>query len=183
MGNFLPKKFKKSYDYCFFLHDQLVETMRLGEQARIFEAQIKIKDPAQIKAIGGLTGEKLVEWLLANGYRREVFFMEYKQIVAALLSDFLHFIYEALTCSRKGKLTVSYALLRKPLKEKLFYLEWLLAEPSELLSRFDGGLVEELGVRKGAPTRREDSHHSRGAWPYCPEGVDRRRFPLSASIR
>jgi hypothetical protein len=34
-------------------------------------------------------------------------------------------------------MTVAYALLRKPLKDDLFYLEWLLARPADFLRRFE----------------------------------------------
>lgn len=71
-----------------------------------------------------------------------------------MLSDFLHFVYEALQCSAKGKLTVAYALLRKPLKENLFYFEWLLADPEEFMHRFTQGLVEEIAI-PGSLSREE----------------------------
>ena len=80
----------------------------------------------------------MLKWMEQNGYGTEVKLLYYKQICAALLSDFLHFVYEALQCSRKGKLTVTYALLRKPLKDNLFLLEWLLARPKDFLIRFEG---------------------------------------------
>lgn len=137
MKVFLPKKFIFSHDYCFFLHDQLVEALKSGEKANIFSGSIKFKKKKHAKQIEGLSGEELISWFEDNGYKADVYFLYYKQICAALLSDYLHFIYEALQCSRKGKLTVAYALLRKPFKENLFYLEWLLARPCEFLPRFD----------------------------------------------
>lgn len=134
---FLPKKFTFSHNYCFFLHDQLVETLKSGEKANIFNSIIKFKKKKHAKQVQGLSGEEFVDWLEKNDYKADVYFLFYKQLCAALLSDYLHFIYEALQCSRKGKLTVAYALLRKPFKENLFYLEWLLARPNEFLPRFD----------------------------------------------
>jgi hypothetical protein len=109
-----------------------------AEKAKVFQVQFKHKDKSHAQEIAKLKGEELVTWMEANGYKDEVRNLYYKQVCAALLSDFLHFIYEALQCSRKGKLTVAYALLRKPLKDDLFYLEWLLATPADFLRRFEG---------------------------------------------
>jgi hypothetical protein len=133
----LPAEFKFCHDYCFFLHDQLLETLISGEKAKIFGVQFKHKDKSHADEIAKLTGENLLVWMEANGYKKEVRILYYKQVCAALLSDFLHFTYEALQCSRKGKLTVAYALLRKLLKENLFLLEWLLARPADFLKRFE----------------------------------------------
>lgn len=48
----------------------------------------------------------------------------------------------------RGPLTVAIALLRKPLKENLFYLEWILADPEDFFKRFYGGDVEGLALSK-----------------------------------
>ncbi|HUA68409.1 MAG TPA: hypothetical protein VMA13_07650 [Candidatus Saccharimonadales bacterium] len=133
----LPAEFHFCHNYCFFLHDQLLETLISGEKAKIFEIRIKHKSKDEAEEMAKHSGEALVTWLETHGYKNKVRELFYKQICAALLSDFLHFIYEALQCSKKGKLTVAYALLRKPLKDNLFFLEWLLARPAEFLQRFE----------------------------------------------
>jgi len=137
MPDFLPKEFRNSHEYCFFLHDQMVETLKSGEKAQIFDIQVEFKDERHPNEIEGLSSEEFIDWLENHSYKEDVYLLYYKQVVAALLSDFLHFVYEALESSRKGKLTVSYALLRKPFKENLFYFEWLLADPRDFLSRFN----------------------------------------------
>lgn len=133
----LPEEFEFSHWYAFFLHDQLVETLKSAEKAEVFNSIIEFKHESHKQAIEGLSGEEFISWLEENGYKEEVLVLYYKQLCAALLSDFLHFIYESLKCSKKGKLTVAYALLRKPLKENLFYMEWLLARPGDFLKRFE----------------------------------------------
>jgi hypothetical protein len=141
----LPDKHRFSHEFCFFLHDQLVEALKSGEKAEIFNHEVTM-EPHEISAIEGLSGEELLQWLEDNGHKDLVLILYYKQICAALLSDMLNFIYEALQCSKKGKLTVAYALLRKPFKENLFYLEWLLGDPTDFLSRFDIGKIKELSI-------------------------------------
>lgn len=133
----LPEEFEFSHWYSFFLHDQLVETLKSAEKANVFNSTIEFTDKSHGQAIEGLSGEQFILGLEENGYKEEVLVLYYKQLCAALLSDFLHFIYESLKSSRKGKLTVAYALLRKPLKENLFYMEWLLSRPGDFLERFE----------------------------------------------
>lgn len=136
MRNFIPEDYLPSHDYCFFLHDQLAGIVVSGEEEDIFSIRIEFEDEAHAHEMEGKSGEELVQWLEENGYREYVYYLFYKQICVALLSDFCHFVYEALECSRKGKLTVTYALLRKPFKENLFYLEWLLADPANFMKCF-----------------------------------------------
>jgi hypothetical protein len=97
----------------------------------------------------------LFEWLENNGYKLTVYEIYYKQIFVALLSDYCHFIYEALRTSKRGKLTVTYSLLRKPLKENLFYFEWLLADPREFITNFDSGLIHTIELSKYVPKEKK----------------------------
>ncbi|MCX5890834.1 MAG: hypothetical protein NTY36_15515, partial [Deltaproteobacteria bacterium] len=86
--------------------------------------------------IKDLSGDDLWVWLETNGYEWVNISLAYKQVIIALLSDFCHFVYEALNCSVKAKLAVSFSLLRKPFKENLLYLEWLLIDPKDFMQRF-----------------------------------------------
>lgn len=136
MPKVLPKKFKFSHEFSFFLHDTLAHIVVEGEKRRIFEVPITFKSQIDANEFRSLSGEQLWDWLENNGYESVNIELSYKQIIVALLSDFCQFIYEALKCSEKGKLVVTYTLLRKPLKDNLFYLEWLLADPKEFLQKF-----------------------------------------------
>jgi hypothetical protein len=62
------------------------------------------------------------------------------------MSDFCNFVYESLSCSQKAKMTVAYALLRKPFKENLLLLEWLLADRDGFLSAFMQENPKDLSV-------------------------------------
>lgn len=133
---FLPKKYRTSHEYAFYLHDLLASTVTTGEKAGMFIVRFKLKSRNEADAMSSLGGEDLWKWLDDNGYRSITTELAYKQVIVALLADLCHFIYEALSCSVKCKLTVAYALLRKPLKDNLFYLEWLLADPQDFMRTF-----------------------------------------------
>jgi endogenous inhibitor of DNA gyrase (YacG/DUF329 family) len=146
MPHLLPARFQFSHKFAFFLHDILASMVVSGERTGIFSVTINFESSSDAQAFGKLTGEELWNWLQANGYEWVTFQIAYKQTIIALLSDFSHFVYEALSCSQKGKLTVAYALLRKPFKENLFYLEWLLADPDDFKRKFHEGGADSLAV-------------------------------------
>lgn len=134
--NFLPNDLQFAHEYCLFLHDILVRLVVEGETKQIFRHRFNLASEADGEQIAQNSGDELVEWMKENGYDAVWREVARKHICVALLSDFCHFVYEALQCSRKGKLTVTFALLRKPLKENLFYFEWMLADPTDFADRF-----------------------------------------------
>lgn len=136
MAKLLPKDFRSSHDFAFFLYREVANTVVFGEKAQIFRSEFILKSESEAEVFKRLSGEELLTWLQENGYGDVYLDIAYRQMMVALLADFCNFVYEALSCSEKGKLTVSYALLRKPFKENLFYLEWLLADPGDLISKF-----------------------------------------------
>lgn len=151
--NFLPSRFRFSHEYCFYLHDRLVDLIVYGEKEGFFNTKISFKNKDEAN---DFTDPELdiFDWLEKREKGDIVGEILLKTIFPALLSDFCHFIYEALSCSAKGKLSVSYALLRKPLKENLHYLEWLLADPEGLLNTFYNQEPIELSFsRMGSPER------------------------------
>jgi hypothetical protein len=136
MPDFLPDQYVFSHEYDRFLNDILTGFVKHGEEAGLFETTIDLKDEAHSQALASLPDEEKRDWLTANGYASQLREATYKHVILALLSDFCHFVFEALGCARKGKLTVAYSLLRKPFKDNLFYFEWLLADPDGFLNTF-----------------------------------------------
>jgi len=142
----LPKKHHFSHQYCFFLHNLLANIIVAGERDGIFKVSFELRDKRELEEFSKKTGEELWIWLENNGYEDIVYHLTCRQICVALLSDLCHFVYEALECSSKGKLTVTYALLRKPFKDNLFYLEWLLAKPQDFFQRFHFNDIRNLAI-------------------------------------
>ncbi len=136
MGNHLPEQFQPIHDYCLFIHGQLSQIVNVGTETKLFWETFKLENEAQVRAIEGKSGEEFCQWMEKNGYEDVMQGVACKSIYAMLLADFCDFAFEALNCSEKGKLTVSFALLRKPFQETLFFLEWLFADPTEFMGRF-----------------------------------------------
>ncbi|MBK3018579.1 hypothetical protein FKK32_28925 [Klebsiella pneumoniae] len=58
-------------------------------------------------------------------------------LVLAITADMLHFLYEGFSCLEKRKFAVAFSLLRRPFKENVLFLAWLLGDPEDFLTRFE----------------------------------------------
>jgi len=134
MGYFLPQKYKELHNLCFYLHDIIVEVVKEGEKKKLFHTLYNIKKISDVQAIKD--NDDILEWLYKNDYKEEFNSIIIKQVLIATISDYCHYIYEALQCSEKSKLAITYTLLRKPLKDNLLFFEWILASRNEFLEKF-----------------------------------------------
>ena len=148
MPDLLPKKYEFSHHFAFFLHDILAHMVVQGEKEKLFFVEFDFlseKDWKKFEQLN-LSGESLWNWLDNNNYNWVTEQLAKKQCLVALLSDFCQYIYESLICSQKGKLSVAYSLLRKPLKDNLFYLEWLFSDPEEFHDSFHQSNPDEFSL-------------------------------------
>jgi hypothetical protein len=132
---YIPDELIQAHNLCFLNHDILVELLRSGEQQKVFWQNMPLRDEKDRRELE--EAADVFEWLEATGRKEERKLLLRRVVFPALLSDFLHFIYEALECSRKAKLNVTYALLRKPIQENLFVFETIAAD----LEQFSDSMV------------------------------------------
>ena len=126
------------------MHDQITELLvqyeASGTQHWVSNAFQTVLNKSK-----GVTGEVNIIKLmkdkqLVGMYKHHIV----SHLVRALTSDMLHFIYEALRCFEKRKFAVGYALLRKPLKENLLFLVWILGDLDDFLARFEADNYKNL---------------------------------------
>ena len=137
----LPDRHNLAHAVAFFFHDELSSlVVQLGRSDSL-SVPVELREE-ESEEIDGLVGEKLWEWLVCTGREDVVIDLTYRQLTIAVVSDACHFLCESLLASGKGKLTVAYALLRKPFKENLLLLEWLCGSPEDFLLKFNGESVD-----------------------------------------
>ena len=155
MPYFLPQKYNFLHNYCFFLHNLLTKIVKQGEANNKFSVKFSFKNGEIPQSFVNLKGEKLYNWMISNGYTEQANELTYKQVFVATLSDFCHFVHTALICSEKRKLTVTYSLLRKPFKDNLLILEWLLADPTTFLNKFNSKeITGDLAIDRMRPNEK-----------------------------
>jgi hypothetical protein len=140
----LPDFLLPAHDLCFLNHNILVELLRSGEESGIFSQKFEFINSADKEAFEQT--QDVFSWFEITSRSSERSELLKRIVFPALLSDFLHFIYEALENSRKGKLSVAYSLIRKPIQENLFLFEAIAADTEQ----FAGYLIDNpLKLRAG----------------------------------
>ena len=132
----LPKKYDFKHRAVFFLYNILTKIVKTGGQTGVFFHSFNLRNTEDVEKIKGMTNTEIFDFLETNGYEEENNQLIKKQIFDAVLSDFLQFLFTALETSEKGQLSVSFALLRKPFKDNLLILEWLLADSDDFFEKF-----------------------------------------------
>ena len=133
----LPSEYWREHEFCFFLHDQVGELLIQYEQSG---AHRWLTDAfSKALADNGIhhADIDILEFLKQRGLVRFYQHHIVAHLVLGLTSDMLHFIYESLMCFEKRKFAVGFALLRKPLKENLLFLSWLLGNEEDFVARFE----------------------------------------------
>jgi hypothetical protein len=153
-----PKEYWFAHEYCLELHDQLVNIIANGEANGVFNYKFVFTDDTEYQTFTdrqqSLSREAFFDWLADSEFKNVARELTFRQFTAALLSDFLQFILSALQNSAKGRLSVTYSLLRKPFKDNLLLLEWLLADTQELLDLFLKSEISELSIERITPEKK-----------------------------
>jgi len=148
LKSFLPDQYQFSHKYLLYLNEYLANLLVFGEQNNVYSVFIHPNNEQHEKEFSQLKGEEIALWLEKNGYKDELEKMVLRTLYPALLWDLYQFFAEALECSEKARLTVTYALLRKPFRDDLFYLEWLLAKPQDFMNIFQDKNPSEFALDK-----------------------------------
>ena len=144
----IPSNYWEKHEFCFFLHDQLVSMLTEYEESGAHNLVItgyneeiqKFEDNnGDLDVVAFLKEKKLIE-----PYKHLI----RSNIIISLTSDMLHFLYEAFRCFEKRKFSVGFSLLRKPLKEHLLFLSWLLAYEDDFINRFEANNYKSLNNQK-----------------------------------
>ncbi|MBC7768677.1 MAG: hypothetical protein H7124_07805 [Phycisphaerales bacterium] len=149
----IPRHLRRAHEATFYFHDRIVEAMKeidsFGPRTFAFTANASLP-ASDLMGMDAITlarvcgqGEKARQLLLG-------------ECVLALTADALHYICESLFSYEKGKLSVSLSLMRKPLKENLLMLEWILADDADFFDAFSSPDRKRLNIDTISPERRKE---------------------------
>lgn len=133
----LPKRYHKVNNLCAIIYDQLTDIYKSENYRPLNGTEFNIKKEED-QFIADLQNGKIdiLDWLKTNKRNDDLVTILTKHITMSVVSDFVNFIYESLSCAKRGKMSVAYALLRKPLTDELLILEQILFDPHEFIQRF-----------------------------------------------
>ena len=123
------------HNYLTFCNDVLVDILRYADTNKLSSEKIEFKNQTDCDEFNKVSNsnKEWQEWLLNNGYKETMYNAYYKHIFFSLVSDFCSYMLESINCAAKMKVAVSYALLRKPLKDTLGFIEWLYLDKNEVI--------------------------------------------------
>lgn len=132
----LPKQFHFSNNICAYLYDQLTEILVDKHYAEMHSTAIEFGEDEKLKKL--LIDEKVhaIDALHQTQKETELEIILAKHIVMSLISDMVNFIYESIKVAQKGKMSVAFALLRKPFTDQLLILEQILIDRKDFINRF-----------------------------------------------
>lgn len=148
-NSFLPEEFAIAHELSFIIHDVMAQIIKSGEEGNFFTTTIDFENDDESESLE--KSDDIFAWLEAENRFNDRAKVLKTTVLPAVLSDMLHCIYEALETSRKGKLSISYMLIRKPFQESLYLLESIVLdeldfsqklaeEPLQLRSKNAGGV-------------------------------------------
>jgi len=151
---YLADKHWNKQDYLLYAYDVLGDMLRQADSQKLSNVTMKFTDERHISLFQEAEDKFL--WMEQHGYHDISVKMFCNHMFFSLLRDFCYYIFESLSCAERRKITVAYTLLRKPMKDNLLYLEWLLASPEEFYSTFLYNNIEsyDISSKKNFPPER-----------------------------
>lgn len=140
----IPEKHWKAHEFCFLMHDKMAELLVEYEASGIQDVVANAFDKALSGRERHKDGIDMLVFLKENNMLDLYYHHLVCHLVMALTGDMLHFVYEALSCFEKRKFSVAYSLLRKPLKESLLFLCWILGDDNDFVGRFEADNYKTL---------------------------------------
>lgn len=148
----MPTDCHAAHEFCFRLHDQMVQLLVDGEAKEVNSVTIKLDSPEDIQKFQEF--DDPIGYFLNTGQDKISRLIVLNHLKVALFSDFLHFIHEALKALEKRKFSVAMALLRKPLRENLMFATWLKADQDDFYTRLKESPADLMENRHLTPTRK-----------------------------
>lgn len=148
----MPRGVIPRHEYCFWLHDQTARLLVEASQSGQIEDWNTAVSEALGRAATNVDKDELLAALAENG--GTICTPMKIDIFTAVLSDTLHFIFEALKSFEKRKFNVGFSLLRKPLTENLIILCRLTVNDDDFIKSFANGALQQKQVTQIEPKDR-----------------------------
>lgn len=144
-----PENYDK-HNFLVFCNNVLVSILKYADQNKLSSTQIQFTTSAERQAFNNFTesSDDWQDWLYVHGHKTELYETYFKHTFFSLIADFCSYLSESINSAAKMKVAVSYALLRKPLKDTLGCLEWLFADRNEFLNILVNGTPKDLEITK-----------------------------------
>lgn len=140
----LPQEYWQKQNLCWYLHDVIMSMFTEIINKDLIKIRITLKEDNEDFD----KYDNTLDWLKKTGRNTEFTTIVCKDLFMRLLSDFLNHIYEVLSNLERGKIAIAFELLRKPFKDNLLYMEWILFNDIELSNLVYDGEIDKYAQGK-----------------------------------
>ena len=147
----ISDEFRDYHNYLVYCNDVMVSMLQFCDENQLSNERIPFISQEHndyFQAMSKDNDGKWQDWLINNGYKETMYRSFYKHTFFSLLSDLCHYMFESIHCAAQMKVAVAYALLRKPLRDNLYYLEWLHVNKEELIDKILNGQPDDITINK-----------------------------------
>jgi hypothetical protein len=136
----IPRKLRLAHELCYHLHDEAARALVEAEACQADAVTINFPSRVTADQFSAIAEkEDTIAALRATGFPDEARRVILNRITMAMVSDCMHHLFEALRCFEKRKIIVAFNLLRKPLRDSLLYLSWMLGDEDDFYAKFSSG--------------------------------------------
>ncbi len=132
----LPKQYHFVNNACATLYDQIVEILSESYYSEMRETTVEFGEDKELREIFIENKVHAIDALKSAQRNDDLEIILAKHIVMSVITDMLNFIYESISIAQKGKMSVAYALIRKPFTDQLLILEQILNDKTDFINRF-----------------------------------------------
>ena len=136
----IPPELRFAHELCYYFHDEAVRALVEAEAVKADVVTINFPSRVTADQFSAIAEkEDTIAALRATGFPDEARRVILNRITMAVVSDCMHHLFEALHCFEKRKIVVAFNLLRKPLRDNLLYLAWMLGDEDDFYAKFTSG--------------------------------------------
>ncbi|HEX6858798.1 MAG TPA: hypothetical protein VF138_01165 [Caulobacteraceae bacterium] len=152
----IPPAQRYAHELCYFLHDECARILVECRECGADKVEIRFRSRRKADEFSRLADDtNPIDALRRIGMAGKAKKVVLNRITTELVSDSLHHLFEALRCMERRKVIVAMNLLRKPLKDNLTYLAWMLGDEDEFYAAFTSGDPTKLSQKVVGNHRKE----------------------------
>jgi len=142
----VPVACRDQHELCFYLHDAMVSLLKGADEVRASTLNVTFETSEELDCF--VKKNDPIGYFLDRNETDIARRIALNQVTPALFGDFLHFIYETLSCLERRKFVVAFALLRKPMQQNLLFASWMLADETAFFEDFRQSPADHMEEHK-----------------------------------
>lgn len=132
----VPKAFHFVNNICAYIYDQLTEILSDSFYMDMANSNVDFDGDEKLKEAFNDTQDHPLDILQKADRNHDIEIIVTKHVVMSIIADMVNFLYESIVIAQKGKMSVAYALLRKPFTDQLLILEQIMSGRTDFINRY-----------------------------------------------